>query len=137
MKYQSQEDYLKAIYLIAEKKQNKEVRSVDIADQLKVSKAAVSRMLKVLRLQGFVFIELYSRVTLTENGFIIAQRLTYKNRIIEVFLNDILGVDKENLQKEAHNLEHAFSSETINKLNNFLHKPKFCPCGNEIPQIIN
>jgi len=134
MKYQSQEDYLRAIYIIVEKKQDKEVRSVDIADKLSVSKAAVSRMLKGLQLQRFVFIKLYSKVSLTKKGFEVAQKLTYKHRVIEVFLNDILGVAKKNLEKEAHNLEHAFSSETINKLDNFLNNPRFCPCGNKIPK---
>ncbi len=137
MKDQSQEDYVKAIYLIIENGQNNGVKSIDIAKRLNISKAAVSKMLKNLQNQGFVSIELYSKVNLTKKGFELARKLTYKCRIVEVFLVDVLGVKKENLHIEAHKLEHAFSDETIKKLADFLKNPKSCPCGYKIPKMFD
>jgi len=132
MKDQSQEDYLRAIYQIIEQNKDKDVKSVDVATRLNISKAAVSKMLKVLQTQGFVSVELYSKVNLTKKGLLVAKKLTYKHRVIEVFLNDILKVDKEFIEKEAHNLEHSFSDETIKKLADFLNNPEICPCGKEM-----
>ncbi len=132
MKDQSQEDYLRAIYQIIEQEKERKVKSVDIAARLNISKAAVSKMLKILQSQGFVSIELYSKVNLTKKGLMAAQKLTYKYGVIEVFLKNVLKVDKESIKEEAHRLEHAFSDETIKKLVEFLNNSKVCSCGKEI-----
>lgn len=135
MKDQSQEDYLRVIYQIIEQEKDADVKSVNIATRLNISKAAVSKMLKVLQAQGLVSIELYSKVNLTKKGFLIARKLTYKHRVIEVFLKDILNVNKDFIEREAHDLEHAFSDKTIKKLADFLNNPKICPCGKKITAI--
>ena len=135
MKLESIEDYLRAIYLIAEETGQKEVKSVAIADSLCVSKPAVSKMLKRLQEQGYVSVSPYSLVLLTINGYCLAKKLTHKHRLIEVFLVDVLHVDIDKVHEEAHKMEHAFSDDTIEKLGLFLKNPKTCPNGKEIPVI--
>lgn len=133
---QNQEDYLRAIFYQYEKG-NSNINSVAIAKHLDISKAAVSKMLKRLVKQKLIKMEPYSCLTLTNQGLRESKKLTFKHRIVEVFLADILKVNKNVIHKEAHELEHAFSDNTINKLANFLDNPKICPDGKNIPQLIN
>ena len=135
MKHESQEDYLRAIYLVMEKTKGDSVKSVDIADSLGVSKPAVSKMLKKMQESGLIENNPYSSVKLTDSGYCVAQNLTHKHRLIEVFLRDILLVDMDKIHDEAHKMEHAFSDDTIEKLGAFLNNPKYCPNGKEIPVI--
>ncbi len=131
---QSREDYLRAIYDYWEQK-DKVIRSVDIAEYLIVSKASVSQMLKKLAKQGFVRIKPYSQILFTARGLRLAKKITYKHRIIEVFLKEVLGVDNLKIHQEAHELEHCFSDNVIKKLAKFVNNPKYCPGGKKIPKI--
>jgi DtxR family Mn-dependent transcriptional regulator len=131
----SQGDYLRAIYNICESGCKKEVDSVELAESLGFSKAAVSNMLKKMNDEGLVKMKPYSSFSLTAKGLREAEKLTYKHRVIEVFLVDRLKIKKEKVHQEAHQLEHALSDEVIRKLDNFLGNPKVCPDGKQIPKI--
>lgn len=131
---QSREDYLRVIYLFWEKK-DKNIRSVDIARYLDVSKASVSQMLKKLANQKYICIKPYSNISFTTKGLQEAKKLIYKYRIIEVFLVDILHISRKKINQEAHKLEHCFSDEVITKLAKFLNNPKYCPDGKKIIKI--
>ncbi len=77
----------------------------------------------------------YSSVELTKKGTLIGKKLTYKHRLIEVFLNRKLKIPKNKVHAEAHKLEHAFSDNVIKKLDRFIGHPKYDPHGVAIPQI--
>jgi DtxR family Mn-dependent transcriptional regulator len=62
----SLEDYLEAIYNLAEAK--KVARSRDIAEALGVSRASVTGALRALKEKGLIEHEPYGYVTLTEAG---------------------------------------------------------------------
>jgi len=134
MHTQSQEDYLRAIYNIYEKN-DQNVSSVEIADSLCISKPAVSKMLKKLVGQKLIKMKPYSNIVLTAKGLKEAKKLTRKHRVIEVFLVDILKIQKNKIHEEAHKMEHAFSDNTIKKLARFLNNPKFSPTGRSIPKL--
>lgn len=134
MNKQSREDYLRAIYNFWEQK-GRVIRSVDIAEYLDISKASVSQMLKKLAKQRQIRIKPYSYVLFSAKGLQEAKKLTYKHRIIEVFLMNVLGIDKQKIHQEAHKLEHCFSDNAIKKLAKFLNNPKYCPDGKKIPKI--
>lgn len=131
---QSQEDYLRAIYSFWEQHDGV-IRSVDIAGYLNISKASVSQMLKKLSQQKYIKIKPYSYVLFTAKGLVLAKKLMYKHRIIEVFLNEILDISKKKVHEEANRLEHGFSDETIRKLAKFINNPKCCPGGKKIPKV--
>lgn len=131
---QSQEDYLRTVYSLWEKdKEN--IRSINIVKELKVSKPAVSEMLKKLVEKKYLSMSPYSNITFTAKGLKTAEELTYKHRIVEVFLKDILKISTKNIHREAHKLEHAVSREVIKKLANFLKNPRICPDGKVIPKL--
>ncbi|MFH1427876.1 MAG: metal-dependent transcriptional regulator [Patescibacteria group bacterium] len=130
---QKQEDYLITMYRLYEK--NKQIRSVDVAKQLKISKASVSEMLKKFKKQKIINMNLYSNIIFTSKGLNVAKKLAYKHRVVEVFLKKVLKCKSKNIHTEAHRLEHAFSDQAIKKLAKFLNNPKVCPDGDKIPKI--
>ncbi len=135
MKEKTIEDYLRAIYFLIEKKSGQEVgvSSVDLAKELGISKASVSEMISKLKNIGLVDSEPYSKVYLTKKGLEKAKKVMHKHRLIEYFLSEVLKCDMRKIHTEAHNLEHAFSEETIKKLDDFLDNPNTTPHGKEIP----
>ncbi len=136
MHNQSQEDYLRTMYLFFEDSGDRSnIKSVDIAKKMQVSKAAVSKMLKKLHEQAFIEVNPYSSITLTDKGFKKAKKLIFKYRIIGYFLVQVLGVSKKNAHEEAHRLEHAFSEQTVKKLSKYLDHPQHCFCGRKVPKI--
>jgi len=83
---------------------------------------------------GLIKMKPYSGLAFTAKGLTEARRLTFKHRVIEVFLRDMLNVKKSRVHEEAHRLEHAFSDQAIKKLAYFLGNPVRCPYGKRIPK---
>ena len=79
------EDYLEAIYRIMVEGGDRGieggVRSVDVAEQLEVSKASVSKALSTLKEAGMVEQVRYGRVMLTEKGKVYAKRVWRSHRV--------------------------------------------------------
>ncbi len=108
----SGEDYLEAI-LIIEKRQGT-ARSVDVAEQLGVSKPSVSRAVSLLKEGGFLRIE-NKYLYLTDVGREIAEKIYerhcfFKHRLVNA------GVDEKTAEKEACLLEHSLSDESFEKI---------------------
>ena len=131
MKSASKEDYLRGIYHFME--DNKEVKSVELADYLNITKPSVSQMLQELDKEGLIDYKKYSRLKLTDKGRKIAEKVTFKHRIIETFLKSMLKINSTEIHEEAHRLEHAFSDKSINRLRKMLGNPKLDPHGKPIP----
>ena len=128
----SAEDYLRTMYILCE--EGKEgIKSVEVAKELNISKPSVSEMLRKLDKKGFVKVKPYSDVLLTKKGLKEAKRVTHNHRVIEVFLKDVLKYNLKDVHEEAHRLEHAFSQESIKRLDKFLENPMVCPHGHAIP----
>ena len=127
----NREDYLRALYVMEEK--NNEIKSIGIAKYLNVSKPSVSEMARKLNEEGLVSYKKYSRLRFTQKGRRIAQKITCKHRLIELFLKKMLKMNSGSIHEEAHRLEHAFSDESIEKLKKLLGNPKEDPHGKPIP----
>lgn len=128
----NKEDYLRGLYILKEEKGK--IKSIDLAHYLNVSKPSVSEMAQELNKEGLITYKKYSKLEFTPKGRKIAQKLTSKHRLIELFLKNILKINSKNIHQEAHRLEHAFSDESIAKLRKFLGNPKKDPHGKPIPQ---
>jgi DtxR family Mn-dependent transcriptional regulator len=72
-------------------------------------------------------------VELTHKGYTVADTLQRRHRIIERWLTDVLEFDWAKSDAESHRLEHVFSDEVIDRLNELLGRPETCPHGNPIP----
>ena len=132
------EDYLLMLFAIGEDTPDADdgIRSKDVADRMGISKASVSVMLRKLARLGYVDAEPYGRIHLTDKGFSRARDLMYTHRIIEVFLIDVLGFTPEtaSVHEEAHRLEHAFSPESIRRLDAYLNHPERTHTNKIIPR---
>ncbi len=129
----TREDYVRAIYILQETNQDTGVTSV--AERLRLSKSTVSERVKSLVKDGLVENTPYAQVKLTKEGLNIGKKLTYKHRIIEVFLSQVLGVPNEKVHEEAEKLEHACSDDVIQRIAKLLNYPTTDPHGSIIPEI--
>ncbi len=127
------EDYIRAIYLLQEK--GSEPGIVEIAKRLNLSKSTVSERIKEMTEAGLTISKPYSSVSLTKKGLTIGKKMTYKHRLIEVFLYKILHMPKESIHAEAERLEHAFSDEAIARLDKLLCHPTHDPHGSLLPKL--
>ncbi len=125
------EDYLRAMYKFVEEGTS-EIPITALAKKLGLSKSTVTERVQELARDGFVKQDKYAPVTLTKMGLGIAKKITYKHRVIEVFLHNTLGMNMEKIHEEAHKLEHALSDEVTRLLAKFLNNPTHDPHGSPI-----
>jgi DtxR family Mn-dependent transcriptional regulator len=130
---QALEDYLKAIYVLAEESQP--VIAVRIATETGVSASTMFATLRRLAADGLITINRRKEIHLTEEGQKIAEQIVRRHFLTERFLTDLLGLDWVKAHQEAHRLEHAISQEVEERLARLLNYPTTCPHGNPIPGV--
>lgn len=128
----TEENYLKAIFKISEKK-GKAASTNAISSEMKTSAASVTDMVKRLSEKELIHYERYKGVTLTRDGLRIATHLIRKHRLWEVFLVDKLSFSWDEVHEIAEQLEHIKSPELVERLDEYLGLPKFDPHGDPIP----
>lgn len=128
----AEEDYLKAIYKVAERQGNP-VSTSGIAEIMQTRAASVTDMLKKLADKGLIHYERYRGVSLTKEGAKTATLLIRKHRLWEVFLVDKLGYSWDEVHDIAEQLEHIQSESLVDRLDIFLGTPRFDPHGDPIP----
>lgn len=111
--HESPEDYLETILILSE--ENESVRSVDIATHLGFSKPSVSVAMKKLKESGFISMDPYGKVTLSDEGRRVAEKVYERHQVISGWLMSI-GVSKETALNDACRIEHVLSDETFEKL---------------------
>ena len=110
----SLEDYLEAIFLISLEKGVARVK--DVAKMLGVKKPSVVSAVKNLESLGLVSHEHYGYLELTKQGLKKAQEIYNRHRILFNFLHSILGVPEEIAEKDACNMEHYISPQSLERL---------------------
>lgn len=114
---ESGEDYLESILKI--ERQKGIVRSIDIANDLKVTKPSVSRAIHILEERGFITINESSHLILSEGGRAIAEKIYERHVLFTQFLIKI-GVDEEVAAEDACRMEHTLSDESFSALKTFI-----------------
>jgi len=107
------EDYLEAILIF--EKNEKEVKSIEIAKFLGVSKPAVAKAMKELLSLGYIIKEKYADISLTSEGKKIAKNTYKKHKLIKKFLLS-LGVSEDIAEHDCCLIEHVISKETLSKI---------------------
>lgn len=108
------EDYLETIYRLQATHQVARVR--DIARQLGVKMPTVSGALKALAGRALVEHEAYGYATLTEEGRQLAEQVHDRHTAIVDLLQRVMLLAPEQAGDEACRLEHALSSEALERL---------------------
>lgn len=116
---ESGENYLEAILIL--KKELGNVRSIDVAHHLNVSKPSVSVAMKTLREEGFLTVDELGNICLTEQGMQIAHKMYERHHVIALALM-ALGVSEENAYADSCKIEHDLSQESFEKIKEFLEK---------------
>ena len=80
----TQENYLRAIYLLS--KSDGDTAVTDIATKLSLRKSTVSERLKEMDAAKLVVAPPYGKVSLSPRGKRLGEKLTFKHRLLEVFL---------------------------------------------------
>ena len=111
---ESAKNYLKTILILQEKLG--EVRSVDVARELGVSKPSVSNAIKKLRSEGFVDMDSSRSLVLTEDGMKCAASIVERHVVIEKYLTDVLNVDEQTAHSDSCRLENLISTEAYTKI---------------------
>jgi DtxR family transcriptional regulator, Mn-dependent transcriptional regulator len=128
----TEENYLKAIYKLEEKRNGK-ITTTAIAELVDTAPASVTDMLKKLADKKFIKYEKYQGVSLTNAGKKVAVATIRKHRLWELFLVEKLQFKWDEVHDIAEQLEHIVSDELINRLDAFLGNPQTDPHGDPIP----
>ncbi len=124
------EEYLETMLSLAE--EGVPVIQARIAERLGRSAPSVSEMLDRLREDGYVTRE-GRRLSLTESGQALAEKVVRKHRLAERLLVDVIGLEWHKVHREAGRWEHVISDDVEARLVELLGDPATCPHGNPIP----
>ena len=127
----SQEDYLKQIFLLGDGVESVSTR--DLSIRLAVRPASVTGMVRRLAEQGLVSHEPYRGVRLTDDGRRVALEMLRHHRLLETFLERVLGYGWDEVHEEAERLEHVISERFEARIAETLGHPTHDPHGDPIP----
>lgn len=131
MSTQTTENYLKAIYAIADKQEK--VNLTDVSRHLEVSAATANNMMQKLKKEGLITQEKYQPILLTPKGKKVAAEIIRKHRITEMFLSELMGIGWEHVHHIAEQIEHVDSTLLFDRMDEMLDFPKYDPHGSPIP----
>lgn len=104
------EDYVEAIADLAATQG--EARVVDLARRLGVTHVTVNRTLARLRREGYVTVQPYRAIFLTDTGSNLAAECRRRHDIVVAFLRS-LGIPEKNAERDAEGIEHHVSPATL------------------------
>lgn len=119
------EDYLERIFEITSETGN--VRAIDLAERLGVSKGSVSQMLTRLERDGYINREHYRGFSLTPLGKKTALNIRKRHQVLEEFL-ELLHIPDSVRENDIEGLEHSLSETTLTALEslvNYLKKHRY------------
>jgi len=126
----SKENYLKTI--AEAEAEGETVIAATLVRWLNVSAPAVTMAIKRLKRDALIRVTGDGRITLTQAGRDIANRLLHRHHLIERMLTEIFGMEWYKVHEEAEQLEHAVSEEFERRLIDKLGTGEACPHGNRV-----
>jgi DtxR family transcriptional regulator, Mn-dependent transcriptional regulator len=127
------ENYLKQILSISLERDKREVPMGLISEALRVTPGTATSMVKNLEREGWLSYKSRKGVKLTASGRKLGMNILRRHRLLETFLVETLGLDWSEIHDEAEELEHAISEKVLERLDEFLGKPRHDPHGHPIP----
>ena len=111
--HESGEMYLETILIL--KNKFGYVRSIDIANEMGVSKPSVSRAVALLKDNGYISFDPNGMILLTDTGKAVAEKIYDRHTVLTKYFIAI-GVSEDVASKDACKIEHIISDETFNIL---------------------
>ncbi len=130
----SMQEYLAEAYRIAHyQPEDNFVSTSSLAEEMKVSAPAVTRMVQRLKYAGFLEHQPYRGIRLTEAGEREALANIRRHRLVERFLVDVMGFGWHEVHDDADDLGLVVSDVLVDKMDEMTGYPKRCPHGEPIP----
>jgi len=127
----TKENYLKALFFLADEKN--EISVKDLSEHLGVKMPSVGSMMKKFSTEKWVIYESYKPIILTEAGRKKAALVVRKHRLTEMFLVEKMKFGWEEVHSIAEELEHVQSSSFFDRMDELLNYPSTDPHGSPIP----
>lgn len=116
---ESSENYLETILIL--NLRNPPVRSIDIVNELSVTKPSVSVAMKNLRENGYITMDDAGFITLTAKGREIAETMYERHTLLTKWLEG-LGVNPETAAEDACRIEHVISGDSFEAIKKLFKK---------------
>lgn len=117
--HESGEMYLETIYVLYQK--NRDVRSIDVAEEMGFSKPSVSRGVSILKRDGYLTVDEKGYLELTDSGMDLAIKIYERHTILTKALV-LLGVDEQTAAQDACKMEHVISDKTLEAFKKHLNE---------------
>ena len=127
----SEENYLKAIFHLADKENTVTIN--EISKFLDVKMPSVNNMMKKFAEKNWVRYESYKPLKITDSGKKQAALVVRKHRLTEMFLVEKMNFGWENVHEIAEQLEHIHSETFFDKMDEILNFPTYDPHWEPIP----
>jgi DtxR family Mn-dependent transcriptional regulator len=128
------QEYLAEIYRLAHyQKDNRFVSTSALAEVLRVSAPAVTRMVQRLKEAGYIEHEPYQGIALTGTGERAALMSIRRHRIVERFLVDVMQFGWHEVHDAADELGASAGDVVIRRMEKMAGYPRRCPHGEPIP----
>ena len=128
----SAQDYLEAILVLSLERGRARVK--EVAEFLGVKKPSVVAAVKGLMKKGLVKHQHYGYLELTPRGLAMAQEIFHRHQTIYRFLHGILGVEAQTAERDACQMEHYISPQTLDRLVKFVEFVESFPSPEEDPR---
>ena len=115
---ESGEMYLESILVLSQRIGN--VRAIDICEYRGVSKPSVSRAVGLLKEGGYINVSNDGRLTLTEEGKRVAEKIYERHTVLTEYLVSI-GVNIDVAAEDACRIEHIISDESFSAIKSLIH----------------
>ena len=118
----SAEDYIETIYTLRDRLGR--VRSVDIAREMKFSKASVSVAMSNLRKKSIIRMKKNGEIELTPEGIKAAREICEKHSTLSAFLETVANVDEKTAKEDAYWIGHYLSPSTYAGIKRYIMELK-------------
>jgi Mn-dependent DtxR family transcriptional regulator len=93
--------------------------TLDISRYMNVSAPSVTKMLKRLDKNGYLYYEKYHGISLTPTGDQLAETIRQKHGTLLEFF-EILGIGREIANQDAEGVEHHLNAKTVRQIRKFV-----------------
>ncbi len=121
----SLEDYLEVIYNIVVV--THAAKAKDIAQKMQVKASSVTGALRQLAERDLVNYSPYDLITLTNKGMVVAQDVVKRHVVLRDFFVRVLSIDESEADSAACQMEHAVTTEIIDRFKQFIDFVERCP----------
>jgi DtxR family Mn-dependent transcriptional regulator len=124
-------EYLEVIYYLSVRQEP--VIGARLAEWMNVTPPTVTNIVQRMEEQSYISRDGRGEISLTDEGFTLAEAMVKRHRVLERFLVDVMGVPWHMIHEEAVRLEHNLSPLMEERIEALVGKSTTCPHGNPIP----